>query len=350
MPFLNPRLALGTLLATPALSQVIDGAQYNHPNAGPPASFFSAAPTMPVAALQTAAEHLRSVPKHGAYQINFDSKHKEAIKTDWAGFKEGAAVVWTADMDVDCDGKDWNCEGNPDPQPETNWGALSAYEVPYVVIPDKYLQANKKALPGNNVAAVICNGNMFYGILGDSDSDTPQVIGEASWLMARTCFPNDGLNGAVGHDKPDVTYIVFTGKDAVLPDTAVDETYLTDFTTLRAMGDKLVNSLAENVLHGSADDAESAATRTRVSPVSKTLLGTAVVGTTLLGTTLGSAGSVDASESTSVAVVSVCGEEGCAERKGDVVVNEEEISMATSVAARGVLGLVVVVVLLYLAF
>ena len=46
---------------------------------------------------------------------------------------------------------------------------------------------------------------MFYGIYGDSDGDDPEVIGEASWLMARTCFPNDNLNGNAGHGSPDVT-------------------------------------------------------------------------------------------------------------------------------------------------
>lgn len=46
---------------------------------------------------------------------------------------------------------------------------------------------------------------MFYGIYGDSDGDDPEVIGEASWLMARTCFPNDDLNGNAGHGSADVT-------------------------------------------------------------------------------------------------------------------------------------------------
>lgn len=46
---------------------------------------------------------------------------------------------------------------------------------------------------------------MFYGIYGDSDGDDPQVIGEASWLMARTCFPNDNLSGNSGHGSVDVT-------------------------------------------------------------------------------------------------------------------------------------------------
>lgn len=46
---------------------------------------------------------------------------------------------------------------------------------------------------------------MFYGIYGDSNGDTPEVIGEASWLLARTCFPGENLNGNVGHSKADVT-------------------------------------------------------------------------------------------------------------------------------------------------
>ena len=49
------------------------------------------------------------------------------------------------------------------------------------------------------------DGKMFYGIYGDSDGDDPEVIGEASWLMARTCFPNDDLNGNAGHGSADVT-------------------------------------------------------------------------------------------------------------------------------------------------
>lgn len=46
---------------------------------------------------------------------------------------------------------------------------------------------------------------MFYGIYGDSDGDDPEVIGEASWLMARTCFPGENLSGNSGHGNADVT-------------------------------------------------------------------------------------------------------------------------------------------------
>jgi Fungal chitosanase of glycosyl hydrolase group 75 len=33
---------------------------------------------------------------------------------------------------------------------------------------------------------------------------SPQVIGEASILMAQTCFPNEGLSGNMGHVPIDV--------------------------------------------------------------------------------------------------------------------------------------------------
>jgi chitosanase len=67
--------------------------------------------------------------------------------------------------------------------------------------------------PLGNIKALIANGwkknssgdKMFYGIYGDSDGDSPEEIGEASWLMARTCFPDDDLNGNSGHTPADVT-------------------------------------------------------------------------------------------------------------------------------------------------
>ena len=45
---------------------------------------------------------------------------------------------------------------------------------------------------------------MLYGVMGDTDGDNPQVIGEASLLMAQTCFPTEGLNGGIGHSALDV--------------------------------------------------------------------------------------------------------------------------------------------------
>ncbi|KAF8323036.1 Chitosanase-domain-containing protein [Clavulina sp. PMI_390] len=153
-------------------------------------------------------------------------------------------------MDVDCDGIDYQCKNNPDGQNVTDWGALSAYAVPWVVIPYSFIShpPQRKQLAGNNLAVVICDGQMFYAIFGDSNGDDPEVIGEASWLLARTCFPEENLDGGNGHGKADVTYIVFGGDDAVVPD--VGWSYVGDFGALRALGDSLVMKLVANLGFG----------------------------------------------------------------------------------------------------
>ncbi|KGO72447.1 Fungal chitosanase [Penicillium italicum] len=253
--------ALLALFGSTTLAQSVDGAQYNKPDGGPPGSYFAAGSSIPVAALHSAAAQASDAVPGGTYPINGDEGAKRVtIHRDWANFDEGAAFVFVADMDVDCDGLDYRCKGNPDGQDETNFGALAAYEVPFYVVPDRFGHTFRNVLPGNNVGAIICDGKMFYGIFGDTDADTPQVIGEASWLMARTCFPDEDLNGNSGHGAPDVTYIVFTGKDAVLPSSAVTEKYITNFTTLRALGDKLVTALAKNLNLSGGSDSGSGST------------------------------------------------------------------------------------------
>ncbi|KAL2827883.1 fungal chitosanase of glycosyl hydrolase group 75-domain-containing protein [Aspergillus pseudoustus] len=251
-----PRFNLPTALAAPLVllstlssGQVIDGSDYNKPSGGPPASYFQATSTMPVAALQTAATSLSKVSNNAVYnyKLSAESKQMSTIYTDWAGFSGGSAVVWTADMDVDCDGINYKCDGNKDGQALTDWGALSAYAVPFIVIPQEYVAPNQGAIPGNNVAAIICNGKMFYGILGDTNGNDPQVTGEASWLLARTCFPDEDLRGSSGHTDADVTYILFTGSHAVLASSAMNKHYITDFGALRSLGDRLVNALLFNL-------------------------------------------------------------------------------------------------------
>jgi chitosanase len=129
---------------------------------------------------------------------------------------------------------------------------------------------------------------MFYGIYGDTDGDTPQVIGEASWLMARTCFPNDDLNGNSGHGAVDVTCefktllffksssnqtsqdILFTGNDAVLPSSALNKNYVTNFSTLRSMGDKLITALAKNLNLVSGGGPSTTTLTTKVSTTTST--------------------------------------------------------------------------------
>ncbi|OAQ69235.1 fungal chitosanase [Pochonia chlamydosporia 170] len=240
-------LARAVLPARAAIPTKVNGADYNKPNAGPPAAWFSGDSSLPVSKVAAAAAKASKVPKDASYVLSEGSSKKATIHSDWAGFSKGAAYVFVADMDVDCDGLDYKCEGNPDGQDETNFGALAAYEVPFVVIPDKFASEHSSELAGNNLVAVICGGKLYYGVFGDTDGDSPEEIGEASWLMARTCFPSEGLNGNNGHTPADVTYIFFTGENSVLPNSAIGNNYVTNFAALKSLGDQLMKDLVGNL-------------------------------------------------------------------------------------------------------
>ncbi|KZV86945.1 Chitosanase-domain-containing protein [Exidia glandulosa HHB12029] len=154
------------------------------------------------------------------------------------GFED--VLMFMADMDVDCDGVAWQCPGNMDGQPETSFGHMNASQAPWYVIPEDFI--SKGDVQANALGAVICNDKMFYGIFADSNGDSPQVIGEASLVLAQACFPDDGMSGANGHPIPDVAYIVFP-HDA--PQGVGDETL--DYSALKQLGDQklkdLVNAL-----------------------------------------------------------------------------------------------------------
>ncbi|KAJ5921001.1 hypothetical protein N7466_009327 [Penicillium verhagenii] len=264
-------------------AQSVDGSKYNNPTAGPPSSYFAAATSIPVASLKSASAKASTAAKDATYPINSNSgAAKVLIHSDWTKFTEGAAFVWIADMDVDCDGIDYKCKvdtphGRPlrakliIPRRETKMGSRRPTLVllPLMKYRGSWYPTNsglptalpfpettsvqlfgENSIPGNRQAQILTeysNGKMFYGIYGDSDGDDPQVIGEASWLMARTCFPKENLNGNSGHDNVDVTYILFTGKDAVLPTSALNKNFITNFTTLRSMGDRYMGALVKNL-------------------------------------------------------------------------------------------------------
>jgi chitosanase len=169
-------------------------------------------------------------------------------------------------MDVDCDGPDFNCRyhssqisidfasGNPDGQAETSFGNLSANRVPWVVIPQSLF--DKQHIPPNAISAVICAGKMFYGVMGDTDGDNPEVIGEASRLLARTCFPNEDLDGDKSHAKVDVfctlSHLLRLTSDFVFRTEfkEIGETTITNFEALKKLGDqkmrKLIRQLKKN--------------------------------------------------------------------------------------------------------
>lgn len=79
-------IALLALVGT-GLAQQVDGSDYDRPAGGPPASYFTAATTIPVAALQTAAAKASRAALDATYPINFDrGAAKSTIYKDWSSF------------------------------------------------------------------------------------------------------------------------------------------------------------------------------------------------------------------------------------------------------------------------
>lgn len=77
------------LFSSVALGQTVDGSDYDSPNGGPPASYFAAASTMPVAALQAAAAKATKVPSYATYPVSQDDNAKKStIHSDWASFSQ----------------------------------------------------------------------------------------------------------------------------------------------------------------------------------------------------------------------------------------------------------------------
>ena len=69
--------------------QSVVGSKYNNPTAGPPASFFAATSTLPVAALQTAAAQASQAAVDATYPVT-DGKNAAVvtIHQDWSQFSE----------------------------------------------------------------------------------------------------------------------------------------------------------------------------------------------------------------------------------------------------------------------
>ncbi|KAJ6629352.1 fungal chitosanase of glycosyl hydrolase group 75-domain-containing protein [Mycena sp. CBHHK59/15] len=197
---------------------------------------FAADPSINVAAIYAATQAATSQDL-ASFPINQEQTHVSHIYGDWLNLPGVSALQFIADMDIDCDGVAYQCPGNTSGQPTTANGALDATKVPYFVIPDQFRSSQLKS---NCLGAIICDGNMFYAIFGDTNGDgvTTEVIGEASILLAQTCFPNAGIDGNVGHDQPDVAYIVFGEQ---VP-SGVGVTTI-DIAALKTLGDQQVKLL-----------------------------------------------------------------------------------------------------------
>ncbi|KAI6765940.1 hypothetical protein HG530_007010 [Fusarium avenaceum] len=163
-------------------------------------------------------------------------------------------------MDIDCDGANNSggaCANDPSGQGITAFqGTVSSYGIPdldshihpYVVFGNDgswpSFDPQQHEVHPLSVMAVICNGKLYYGIWGDVNGGTS--TGEASIAVADLCFPNEGLNGNMGHGEKDVLYIGFSGEDAVPGKTGAKWAATTrdDFSaSIKILGDRLISKL-----------------------------------------------------------------------------------------------------------
>ncbi|MDN0199146.1 glycoside hydrolase family 75 protein [Streptomyces sp. S.PNR 29] len=124
-------------------------------------------------------------------------------------------VYWTADMDIDCDGRPGRrCNRRTDPlfssataYAQSNGRALSAERLPFIVVPapSRIWDHRDHGVRGGSVAAVVYGDRVQYAVVGDIGPR--RVIGEASYATAKALGirPDPRRGGAPS----DVTYIVF---------------------------------------------------------------------------------------------------------------------------------------------
>jgi hypothetical protein len=163
--------------------------------------------------LLTRAHKGCSVVSKGKYKTDSDAKTANVSIC-----KAGTAYVWTADMDIDCDGvTTTHCSHKTDPwyQPQTSfktstgkWFASERTHYYVIPLPSGRFNYSKAGIKPGSVAAVIYKSKVVYAVFADEGPNA--IIGEASWLTARDLGidPNPktgGIDGLV------VTYIVFPG-------------------------------------------------------------------------------------------------------------------------------------------
>ncbi|KAK7002141.1 fungal chitosanase of glycosyl hydrolase group 75-domain-containing protein [Favolaschia claudopus] len=200
---------------------------------------FAADPSVDVAGIYAALQAARSSVV-ATYPTTYLQDHTTSVYSDLLNLTQVSVIHFFSDMDVDCDGLNWDCEGNTDGDPLTSFGALDAEQVPWYVLPASL--AVKEAILPNALGAIICNGNLFYAIFGDTNGASPEVIGEGSLLLGQTCFPDDEINGNNGHEALDVAYIVFPQE--VPP--GVQENSI-DIEALKELGDQQILLLQQDL-------------------------------------------------------------------------------------------------------
>ena len=106
--------------------------------------------------------------------------------------RRGKVLHWTADMDIDCDGKtSAACNLSTDPYFQNQTSAvdsmgdpLDSAALPFVVVPGPSTRFNYRTagLASGSVFAVLYGDRVEYGVVGDTGPVA--IIGEASHAMA----------------------------------------------------------------------------------------------------------------------------------------------------------------------
>jgi hypothetical protein len=130
------------------------------------------------------------------------------------------AVFWTADLDIDCDGRPGlHCNSRIDPvfsettaYQQSDGRHLSAETLPYIVVPGVSGTWDHRAygVGGGSVAAVVYRDRVQYAVVGDTGPR--DIIGEASYAAAKALGIRADPHG--GGAPSGVTYIVFRGSRA----------------------------------------------------------------------------------------------------------------------------------------
>ncbi|KAJ7697243.1 fungal chitosanase of glycosyl hydrolase group 75-domain-containing protein, partial [Mycena rosella] len=174
----------------------------------------------------------------GSFPSSTDASKSMDILGDWLNLDGVSAFFFLAGMNGECGEVVSDPASVSGDVPGHSLGHLDTAQVPYFVLPETFVHQYADIIEPNAVGAIVCNGQMLYGILGDTNAATPEVIGEGSLLLAKTCFLKERLNGRAGHTALDVLYIVFGTR--VLPG---DEGQTIDIGALKQAGDEQVGVL-----------------------------------------------------------------------------------------------------------
>lgn len=168
------------------------------------------------------AAELLAVTRHGALIKETENQFRPDVEKpkNLSMFSLTNATFWTADMDIDSDGRETplcNKQRDPDFQNELSCGTdIAADATPFFVIPiGSPANSKKRGIQIGQVAAIIYNNQVAYAVFLDVCGDKT-LIGEASVATARLLgVDSDPKTG--GTDGP-VTYLVFTGPSGRITD------------------------------------------------------------------------------------------------------------------------------------